>query len=314
MGNRAIAVALLALAALFSPSEARAQCSGQPSGNTVCAAPNGAAGLPSFRALVTGDLPGATVSSVFARTGAVVAASGDYSFSLLSGLLAFGQMPNAAANTLYANLILNTPAAIGVPSCSGASNALTWTTGTGFGCNTITTGVATAITTGSTSIIGGVAGRVLFNNGTLGEYTISGTGNVAMTNSPAFTTPSLGVATATSVNGITSTGAGAVAYGTGGTVVYKIANGTAALGTSVIASAACASATTVAASGVLATDVIQTSFNSDPTGVTGYVPLTAGMLTVIPYPTTNNVNFKVCNNTGASITPGAITLNWRVDR
>jgi hypothetical protein len=26
------------------------------------------------------------------------------------------------------------------------------------------------------------------------------------------------------------------------------------------------------------------------------------------------VNFKVCNNTGTSITPGAITLNWRVVR
>jgi hypothetical protein len=27
-----------------------------------------------------------------------------------------------------------------VPSCSGASNALTWTLGTGFGCNTISAG------------------------------------------------------------------------------------------------------------------------------------------------------------------------------
>jgi hypothetical protein len=135
-----------------------------------------------------------------------------------------------------------------------------------------------------------------------------------MTNSPAFTTPSLGVATATSLNGITTSGTGAVAFGTGGTVVYKVASGTAALGTSVIASAACASAITVAASGVLVTDVIQATFNSDPTAVTGYVPLTSGMLTIIPYPTVNNVNFKVCNNTGSSITPGAITLNWRVDR
>jgi hypothetical protein len=38
------------------------------------------------------------------------------------------------------------------------------------------------------------------------------------------------------------------------------------------------------------------------------------MLTIIKWPTTNNVNFKVCNNTLSSITPGAITLNWRVLR
>jgi hypothetical protein len=44
------------------------------------------------------------------------------------------------------------------------------------------------------------------------------------------------------------------------------------------------------------------------------VPLTTGMLTIIPYPSANNVNFKVCNNTNSSITPGGITLNWRVVR
>jgi hypothetical protein len=26
------------------------------------------------------------------------------------------------------------------------------------------------------------------------------------------------------------------------------------------------------------------------------------------------VNFKVCNNTAASVTPGAVILNWRVMR
>jgi hypothetical protein len=38
------------------------------------------------------------------------------------------------------------------------------------------------------------------------------------------------------------------------------------------------------------------------------------MLTIIPYPTANNVNFKVCNNTLAPVTPGPITLNWNVFR
>ncbi len=68
------------------------------------------------------------------------------------------------------------------------------------------------------------------------------------------------------------------------------------------------------ATGTLTTDIVTASFNGDPTGVTGYVPLTAGMLTIIAYPSADAVNFKVCNNTTGSITPGAITLNWKVVR
>ena len=86
------------------------------------------------------------------------------------------------------------------------------------------------------------------------------------------------------------------------------------VGTSSISSGACATAVTVSATGTATTDVIIADFNGDPTGVTGYVPSTTGMLTIIKYPTSGNVNFKVCNNTGGAITPGAITLNWRVVR
>jgi len=100
----------------------------------------------------------------------------------------------------------------------------------------------------------------------------------------------------------------------GSPVTSTIASGTSALGTSSISSAACASVVTTSATGTLTTDVVLASFNGDPTAVTGYVPATTGMLTIISYPTANNVNFKVCNNTGSSITPGAITLNWRVVR
>lgn len=99
-----------------------------------------------------------------------------------------------------------------------------------------------------------------------------------------------------------------------GTAARTIASGTASLGTSAIASGGKASTVTVSAPGVLSTDTIVASFNSDPTGVTGYVPSTNGMLTIIPYPSSGNVNFIVANNTGSSITPGAITLNWRVLR
>ena len=93
-----------------------------------------------------------------------------------------------------------------------------------------------------------------------------------------------------------------------------VASGTAVLGTSQINSAVCASAVTVANGNVATTDTVNASFNGDPTAVTGYVPLTTGMLAIVAYPTAGNVNFKVCNNTSSAITPGAITLNWNVIR
>lgn len=99
-----------------------------------------------------------------------------------------------------------------------------------------------------------------------------------------------------------------------GDSVKYIAASTATLGTSAIASGACATAVTVAGSGIATTDVIDWGFNADPTSTTGYAPSTSGMLTIIAYPTSGNANFKVCNNTAASITPSAVTLNWRVRR
>lgn len=97
-------------------------------------------------------------------------------------------------------------------------------------------------------------------------------------------------------------------------VTQTIASGTSALGTGAIPSAACAPVVTTTATGTATTDSVIASFNADPTAVTGYIPLTSGMLTIIAYPTSNSVNFKVCNNTSSSVTPGAITLNWRVVR
>ncbi len=97
-------------------------------------------------------------------------------------------------------------------------------------------------------------------------------------------------------------------------VTQTIASGAKALATGAISSATCTSAQTDTATGTATTDTIMATFNGDPTGVTGFVPLTAGMLTIIVYPASNAVNFKVCNNTSGSITPGAITLNWRVVR
>lgn len=109
-----------------------------------------------------------------------------------------------------------------------------------------------------------------------------------------------------------SDGTNYVASETGTTQL--IASGTKALQTGAIASAACATESTVTATGAATTDVVTLTFASDPTAVTGYVPSANGMLTIIPWLTTNTLNLKTCNNTASSITPGAISVNWRIAR
>jgi hypothetical protein len=91
-----------------------------------------------------------------------------------------------------------------------------------------------------------------------------------------------------------------------------IAVGSKTLNTTTVSSSACGTAQTATATGTVTTDMIVTSFSGDPTAITGYTA--PNMLTIIPYPTADTVNFKVCNNTAAGITPGAVTLNWQVVR
>ena len=91
-------------------------------------------------------------------------------------------------------------------------------------------------------------------------------------------------------------------------VPQVIASGTSTLGTTAISATSCATVVTSAATGVTSSDAIEWSFNAAPG--TGY---TAG-LHVLPYVTSGNVNFLVCNPTAGSLTPAAATLNWRVVR
>ena len=69
-----------------------------------------------------------------------------------------------AANTLVGNATASSasPTAIAVPSCPGANQALSWTSGTGFGCNTISStggtpgGSSTSVQINNAGAFGGV--------------------------------------------------------------------------------------------------------------------------------------------------------------
>lgn len=94
----------------------------------------------------------------------------------------------------------------GIPYGSGTSPFGTVTIGTGLifstGTLTATGGAGSAVVIGGTTITGGTTGRVFYDNaGVLGEMTTTGSGTVlALATSPTFVTPTLGVASATSLN------------------------------------------------------------------------------------------------------------------
>lgn len=104
------------------------------------------------------------------------------------------------------------------------------------------------------------------------------------------------------VNFLRSDGVWAVPAGSGG-----IANVQVVLPTTAITANTCTTVTTVTMTGVTTTSTFPTAFATDPSGVTGWGAV--GGLTFVAWPTADTLNWKVCNVTAASITPGAMTLN-----
>ncbi len=81
------------------------------------------------------------------------------------------------------------------------------------------------------------------------------------------------------------------------------------LNTTSIGANTCA-AQTATITGLATSSVVKWSFASTPIGVTGYG---TGGLQISTFATANTANIVVCNITGASITPGAMTLNLRAE-
>ena len=195
----------------------------------------------------------------------------------------------------------------------------------GSGNNFLATGTAvlgtSAIGAGTCAPVVTVAALgVLASNNIVADFNADPTSTVGYTPSISGMLTIVKYPTANAVNfkvcnnTLSSVTPGAITLNWRVGAITVIAAGQTPLGTSAIASATCATVVTVAGSGILTTDNILADFNNDPTSTVGYQPSTGGMLTIIKYPTAGNVNFKVCNNTSASITPGSVTLNWQVVR
>lgn len=122
----------------------------------------------------------------------------------VTGTLPVGNGGTGAA-TFTANAVLlgNGTSALQVVAPGSSGNVLT-SNGTTWASTALP---ASNLVVGSSTITSGTSGRVLYNNaGTLGEMTTSGSGTeLALTAGPTFTTPTLGVASATSINKVAIT-------------------------------------------------------------------------------------------------------------
>jgi hypothetical protein len=198
------------------------------------------------------------------------------------------------------------------------------------------TGTQTATSVGKINGAPVPAGAAVLGTNSSGQpvaAVTTGSGSAVLATSPTLTTPALGTPSAVVLtnatglplaSGVTGTlptsnggtGNTALTFPNGtATITQTIASGTATLGTSAIASGVCASTVTATATGAATTDTLAADFNASPTAYTGYgVSATGAVLTIYKWVTSNTVNFAVCNSTGASITPSAATLNWRVTR
>jgi hypothetical protein len=117
--------------------------------------------------------------------------------------------------------------------------------------------------------------------------------------------------TMTSAGVVTCTKSNNVAFGTGAFAaapLSNIANTTITIGTTAVAANTCTSNSTATMTGVATTSTFSFTPNASVTGVTGWG--SSGGLVIAAYPTSNTLNYSVCNQTASSITPSAsVTFN-----
>ena len=128
----------------------------------------------------------------------------------------------ATANTASLKIDAGVVATVAVSgNIESDGTHLYWTSSTPTRYQLDQQSAASGITIGTSVITSGTTTRVLYDNaGVIGEYIVSGSGNVAMTTNPVFTTPNLGTPSALVLTSATGLPAAAVLAGTLGTGAY----------------------------------------------------------------------------------------------
>ena len=163
-----------------------------------------------------------------------------------------------------------------------------------------------------------VLGAISSSLSAMSLYALSGTGTtIPTTVSPTFTTPALGTPSAVNLSNATSLPCAAMPALTGAVTTTAgscatspaVADTTTTVGTTAIGANSCtSSATTVTMTGVTTAMTFSFTPTSDTHAVTGWGG--TGGLKINAWPTSNTLNYYVCNQTASSITPGgSVTFN-----
>lgn len=201
--NRIVAAFLLLLASTASglcqiPGEAEIQLHRTPitggavvgdcltvgTGNTVSQAVCGSGSVTTFSAGSTGFTPGSATSGAVTLAGILNGANG-------------GSGVNNSGKTITLGGNLTTSGAFASTFTMTAATGVTFPTS-----GTLLSSASTIpLTVGTTTIASGTTTRILYDNaGVIGEYTLTGSGTVAvMQNTPTLITPVLGTATGTKI-------------------------------------------------------------------------------------------------------------------
>lgn len=223
----------------------------------------------------------------------------------------------ATAPTISALTVTGSFTATGLVTNADLANSSTTVNGQvcTLGSTCTITASAGTITIGITTIASGTTTRILFNNaGTLGEYVISGSGNVAMTTSPVFTTPNLGTPSALVLTNATGTPTSiGLANGSG----LPVSTGISGFGTGVATALAVnvgSAGAFVTFNGALGTPSSGTLTNATGLPVGGITGFGTGIATWLATPSSANLAAAVTDETGSGAlvfanTPTLVTPN-----
>lgn len=142
---------------------------------------HGGTNASSASGIALDNITGFSGTGFLTRTG-----TGTYAFQSATNGITYGNLAQAGANTLLGNSTSSTAnvSAITVTGCNGAAQALQWTNGSGFGCNS---SIATSGANSNITSLTGLTTPLSVAQGGTGTTTSTGTGSVVLSASPTFT-------------------------------------------------------------------------------------------------------------------------------